>query len=177
MNKKPVIWLTGLSGSGKTTLSKALYNHFQKNDMASYLLDGDVIRTGLCSDLGFSIEDRNENIRRISEVSKLISNAGIITITAFISPLRAHRDFCRSILQKEQFIEVFIDCPLSTCEDRDVKGLYKKARNNEISNFTGISSPYETPINPEITVQTNNMKVSECLDVIISYLKKHSVVI
>lgn len=145
-----VLWLTGLSGSGKSTLANLLEKKLSAQSKHTYLLDGDNIRHGLCGDLGFSDKDRVENIRRISEVAKLFVDAGLIVLTAFISPFRADRDYCRSLMAAGEFIEIYIDTPLDVCEARDPKGLYKKARSGEISQFTGIDSAYETPANAEI---------------------------
>lgn len=145
-----VIWLTGFSGSGKSTLAGLLEQRLVAANKQTYLLDGDNVRHGLCGDLGFSDKDRVENIRRISEVSKLFVDAGMIVLTAFISPFKADRTFCRSLLESDEFIEVFVDVPLEICESRDPKGLYKKARAGEIAEFTGITSEYEVPEAPEI---------------------------
>ncbi len=151
--KAKVIWLTGLSGSGKSTLANLLEKKFHEQEKHTYLLDGDNVRHGLCGDLGFSDKDRVENIRRISEVAKLFVDSGVIVLTAFISPFQVDRDFCRNLLEDGEFIEVFVDTPLEVCEQRDPKGLYKKARNGEIKHFTGIDSAYEAPANPEIHLQ------------------------
>lgn len=148
--KPAVIWLTGLSGSGKSTIANLLEQKLVAEGRHTYLLDGDNVRHGLCGDLGFSDKDRVENIRRISEVAKLFVDAGTVVITAFISPFRADRDFCRQILDDNEFVEVFVDTPLAVCEQRDPKGLYKKARAGDIPHFTGIDSAYETPNAPEI---------------------------
>ncbi|KJF27741.1 adenylyl-sulfate kinase [Clostridium aceticum] len=167
--KAVALWFTGLSGSGKSTVANAVEKKLFEAGRATYLLDGDNIRHGLNKDLGFATEDRIENIRRIAEVSKLFIDAGIITLTAFISPFIEDRNQVRSLLG-DRFIEVFVDCSLKTCEERDPKGLYKKARAGEIKNFTGIDSPYEKPTHPEITVSTDGEGVEECADKIISYL-------
>ncbi|WP_414830275.1 adenylyl-sulfate kinase [Alteromonas sp. H39] len=148
-----VLWLTGLSGSGKSTLANLLEKKLHGEKKHTYLLDGDNVRHGLCGDLGFSDTDRVENIRRISEVAKLFVDSGMIVLTAFISPFRADRDFCRNLLAEGEFIEVFVDTPLEVCEQRDPKGLYKKARNGEIKDFTGIDSAYEAPASPEIHLE------------------------
>ena len=166
-----VLWLTGLSGAGKTTLANHLERAlFDKNKLV-YVLDGDKVRTGLNSDLGFSNEDRFENIRRIGEVSRLFADAGLIVIVAFISPFRKDRDSVRMAMEAGKFIEVFIDCPLEVCEKRDTKGLYKKARAGMIEDFTGISSPYEPPLSPEIHLRTEKDTVNKCIDKIMNYLK------
>jgi len=165
------IWMTGLSGSGKSTLAVALEKKLWERGVRAFVLDGDNIRHGLNKDLGFSPEDRNENIRRIGEVAKLFTDAGVINITAFISPYRADRDRARAIMNKGDFIEVFVDCPTEVCERRDPKGLYKKARAGEIPEFTGISAPYETPINPEIVLHTDRESEDESLTVTLRYLE------
>lgn len=156
-----VIWMTGLSGAGKTTLSVALQEEIHKRGFFSKIFDGDVIRKGLCNDLGFSMEDRTENIRRIAELSKIFLDSGIIVICSFISPTREVREMAREIIGKENFIEVFINAPLDVCEDRDVKGLYKKARQGLIKNFTGIDSEFEAPENPDVEVRTDLWSVDK----------------
>jgi adenylylsulfate kinase len=151
LNQKPaVIWLTGLSGSGKSTIASLLEKKLYSVNKKTYLLDGDNVRHGLCGDLGFDDKDRVENIRRISEVAKLFVDSGTIVITAFISPFKADRGYCRSLLEAGEFIEVFVDTPIEICEQRDPKGLYKKARSGDIKHFTGIDSAYEEPMSPEI---------------------------
>lgn len=159
-----VIWFTGLSGSGKSTLAVQLEAALFDQGFKTYLLDGDNLRTGLCKDLGFSDSDRVENIRRIGEVSKLMLDAGLVVLSAFISPFASDREQVRNIVGATNFIEVFVDTPLEICEQRDVKGLYKKARAGEIQNFTGITSPYERPVNPDVTIQTQLLTVSEAID-------------
>jgi adenylyl-sulfate kinase len=166
--KGKVFWFTGLSGSGKSTLANALEKKFHQLGYKTMLLDGDNIRTGLCKDLGFSAEDRKENIRRISEVSKILLDSGTIVLTAFISPFKEDREEARQIIG-EDFIEVFVDAPLSVCESRDPKGLYKKARLGQIPNFTGIDSPYESPESPEITVETEALTISKCVEALLGY--------
>lgn len=165
-----IIWFTGLSGSGKSTLSHALDEALYQRQARSYVLDGDNIRHGLNKDLGFSDEARTENIRRIGEVAKLFIDAGLIVMTAFISPFRKDRDIVREIVQEGEFIEIFVKCPLAVCENRDPKGLYKKARNGEIKQFTGIDSPYEEPVNPEFVIETDKMSVDEAVKSILNYL-------
>jgi adenylylsulfate kinase len=166
-----VIWFTGLSGSGKSTLASKLEEELYKLGWHTYLLDGDNVRMGLNKGLGFSLIDRTENIRRIGEVSKLFVDAGVLVIAAFVSPLKEDRDNVRSLFPKGEFVEVFVDCPLEVCEQRDVKGLYEKARKGEIKDFTGISSPFEKPENPELTIYTAEEKLSEAVTKLISYLK------
>ena len=164
-----VLWFTGLSGSGKSTLANALNESLHARGISTYVLDGDNIRHGLCSDLGFSDKDREENIRRIGEVANLFMNAGIVTITAFVSPFSSDREKVRKIIGKD-FIEIFCAANLDICEKRDTKGLYKKARSGEIRDFTGISSPYEIPNNPEIIVETGSLELSKSVSQIINYL-------
>ena len=153
-HRSVVIWFTGLSGSGKSTISVALEKALYQQQVHTYRLDGDNVRHGLNNNLGFSPEDRKENIRRIGEVSKLMVDAGLITITAFISPYQADRDEVRNLLDDKEFIEIYTSCSIETCESRDPKGLYQKARNGEIKGFTGINAPYEEPNNPEIIIDT-----------------------
>ena len=170
--KGTIVWMTGLSGAGKTTLSIALENALFEQKTLVTILDGDVVRSGLNQDLGFSAEDRKENIRRIGEVAKLLANQAFVVIVAFISPFREDRDWVRHSMDDGRFIEVFVDCPLTVCEDRDTKGLYKKARKGEISDFTGISSPYEPPASPEIHIKTSKYSVEECVGQITHYLEQ-----
>ncbi|SMO55615.1 adenylylsulfate kinase [Balnearium lithotrophicum] len=172
-HKSAILWFTGLSGSGKSTLAHAVEEKLFEMGVHTYVLDGDNIRTGLNKDLGFSAEDRKENIRRIGEVAKLFVDAGIMTLTAFISPYRQDRQFVRSLVKEGEFIEVYVKCPLEVCERRDVKGLYKKARKGIIKNFTGIDDPYEEPENPEIVVETHKESLEECVTKIINYLKEN----
>ena len=175
-HKSIIIWFTGLSGSGKSTLAYALEDILHKEKIRTFVLDGDYIRQGLCKDLGFSNADRIENIRRIGEVSKLMMEAGPIVLAAFISPFKQDRKVVRELVSKGDFIEIFCDSPLAICESRDVKGLYKKARSGEIPEFTGISSPYENPDNPELILDTNKLSVEECLKKIISYLSQRHII-
>ena len=170
-HRPAVLWFTGFSGSGKSTVANAveflLHQNFQAH---TYLLDGDNIRTGLNRDLGFSMEDRQENIRRLGEVCKLFVDAGLIVLTAFISPLASDRNQIRQCLPVDSFVEIYVECPLEVCETRDPKGLYKKARAGEIKQFTGIDSDYEIPTTPEITINTAKHSPAECADIIIQYL-------
>jgi adenylylsulfate kinase len=168
-----VIWLTGLSGSGKSTIANALARKLFDENIHSYVLDGDNVRHGLNKDLGFSEEDRNENIRRIGEVAKLFVDSGQVVLTAFISPFRKDREVVRNLLEENEFIEVYVKCSLKSCEKRDPKGLYKKARKGEIKQFTGIDSPYEEPLNPEIVVDTEALSVEESVEEIYRYLKEN----
>ena len=171
LNQEPfILWFTGLSASGKSTLANIVEKKLYQMNYKTYLLDGDNVRHGLNKDLGFNEESRVENIRRIGEVSKLFLDSGIIILTAFISPFKSDRNLARSLVAKEQFIEIFIDASLETCEKRDPKGMYLKARNGEISNFTGISSPYESPENPELHIINNEITLDDASNQIIEYL-------
>src|SRR5687768_8119867 len=171
MNQKPrLIWFTGLSGSGKSTLAVQLEAALHAQGFKTYLLDGDNIRSGLNKDLTFTDDARVENIRRISEVCKLFLDAGVVLLSAFISPFKADRDQVKGIVGAENYIEVFVDTPLEICEQRDVKGLYKKARAGEVKNFTGISSPYEKPANPDIIIPTDKMSVEQSIDVLMKVI-------
>lgn len=174
--KGVVIWFTGLSSSGKSTIARAVEERLFEEGHLSYVLDGDNIRHGLNKNLGFSPEDREENIRRIGEVAKLFADAGFITMTAFISPYRKDRDLNRELLQEGEFIEVFVKVSLDVAEKRDPKGLYKKARNGEIKEFTGISAPYEEPLNPELTLDTDNLDLCQCQDAVMDYLKEYEII-
>ncbi|MDZ7332646.1 MAG: adenylyl-sulfate kinase [candidate division KSB1 bacterium] len=174
--KGVVIWFTGLSASGKSTIAHTVEEKLYDRGILTYVLDGDNIRHGLNKNLGFSPEDREENIRRIGEVGKLFADAGIITMTAFISPYRADRDKARKLHEPGRFIEVFVDAPLSVLEERDPKGLYKKARAGQIPEFTGISAPYEPPEHPELHLDTSKMTVEECANVVIQYLEEKEII-
>ncbi|WP_457680811.1 adenylyl-sulfate kinase [Thermovibrio sp.] len=169
-HKSFILWFTGLSGSGKSTLSHRVEEILHSMGVRTYVLDGDNIRMGLNKDLGFSKEDRKENIRRIGEVAKLFVDAGVVVLSAFISPYRKDREFVRNLVEPEDFIEIFVKCPLEVCEKRDPKGLYRKARAGIIKNFTGIDDPYEEPENPEIVVETDKYTVDECAFKVVSYL-------
>jgi len=169
-----IIWFTGLSGSGKSTIACALEKRLHDRSTRTYILDGDNMRYGLNNDLGFSDEDRSENIRRIGEVSKLFVDAGVIVLSSFISPFIEDRGFVRNIVNNDEFIEIFVKCPLDICEQRDPKGLYMKARKGEIKYFTGIDSPYEEPVKPEITIDTSVTGIDESVDKIIDYLYRYS---
>jgi len=172
-HKGCTVWLTGLSGSGKSTIAVDLEKRLWERGVRAYILDGDNIRHGLNKNLGFSPADRTENIRRIGEVAKLFSDAGLVTLTAFISPYRADRDQVRALMGQGDFIEVHVDCPVEVCEQRDVKGLYKKARAGEIKEFTGISAPYEAPEKPELTINTAGQSVEASARQILQHLEKH----
>jgi adenylylsulfate kinase len=169
--KAKLIWFTGLSGSGKSTLAVQLEAHLHEKGFATYLLDGDNVRAGLNKDLSFTEEGRVENIRRIGEVSKLLLDAGIVVLSAFISPFKADRDQVRKIVGDDNYIEVFVDTPIEVCEQRDVKGLYKKARAGEVANFTGISSPYEHPESPDVIIPTDRMSVEESVDLLVKTIE------
>ncbi|MDQ0115225.1 adenylyl-sulfate kinase [Paenibacillus harenae] len=171
-----VIWLTGLSGSGKSTIANALDHFFYNNDYHAFVLDGDNVRLGLNKNLGFSPDDRKENIRRVGEVSKLFVEAGSIVMAAFISPYIQDRQEVRSLFQQGEFIEVYIKCSLEQCEQRDPKGLYKKARKGELPDFTGITSPYEISTSPEIIIETDQLTVEESVDKIINYIKANQLI-
>ncbi|MFF2875324.1 adenylyl-sulfate kinase [Gottfriedia sp. NPDC057991] len=166
-----ILWFTGLSASGKSTIANEVAKALFHLNVQQYVLDGDNIRHGLNKDLGFTDYDRTENIRRIGEVAKLFVDNGQIVLTAFISPFIADRNIVRSLVEQNEFFEVYVECSVETCESRDPKGLYKKAKNGEIQNFTGISSPYEAPINPEITLNTDKQSVQECVETILQFLK------
>ena len=175
-HKSAIIWFTGLSGSGKSTLAYALEDILHRDKIRTFVLDGDNIRKSLCKDLGFSKSDRTENIRRIAEVSKLMMEAGLIVLTAFISPFKRDRKIARDLVSEGDFIEVFCGASLDICESRDTKGLYKKARSGEIPEFTGISSPYENPDSPELSLDTGTLSVEQSLEMIISYISKKQII-
>lgn len=175
-HKSAVLWFTGLSGSGKSTLAHAVEDRLHKMRVSTFVLDGDNVRHGLCSDLGFSDEDRVENIRRIGELAKLLSEAGVITLTAFISPFKEDRNGARKLMPHGDFLEIYCDCPLEICEQRDVKGLYKKARAGEIPSFTGIDSPYEAPKRPELVVKTGEKSLDQCVDEVVQLMVSRGIV-
>lgn len=171
-----ILWFTGLSGAGKTSLASAVEQELHKLGIHTFMLDGDNVRHGLCSDLGFSHDDREENIRRIAETAKLFIEAGVVVLTAFISPFQSDRQAARSLVKENDFFEIYCQCPLHICESRDVKGLYKKARAGEISDFTGISSPYEEPQNAELTVATGDLSLEDSVQTVISFLEKKEII-
>ena len=171
-HKAMILWFTGLSGAGKSTLAHAVEEQLHQQGCRTFVFDGDNVRHGLCSNLGFSDDDRKENIRRIGEMSKLFVEAGVIALTAFISPFREDRDRVRSLVPDGDFIEIYCKCSVATCEERDVKGLYKRARAGEIKEFTGISSPYEEPENPELVVDTERYSLDTCVQEVIAYLQQ-----
>jgi adenylylsulfate kinase len=171
-----IIWFTGLSGSGKSTLAHSVEESLHQHGCRTFVLDGDNVRHGLCGDLGFSVPDRAENIRRIGEMSKLFMEAGVIVMTAFISPFRADRERVRGMVEHGDFIEIFCNSPIDICESRDVKGLYKKARAGQISDFTGISSPYEPPENPELIVNTGAAELDTCVRQVIDEMVRQNII-
>lgn len=174
-HKSVNLWFTGLSGAGKSTLAHALEERLHQMGCLTFVFDGDNVRHGLCADLGFSAEDRSENIRRIGEMVKLSLDAGVIAMTAFISPFRADRDRVRKLLNEGDFVEVYCRAPLQVCEDRDVKGLYQRARAGKIPEFTGISSPYEEPEQPELVVDTGTRLLEDCVEQVVEYLVERGV--
>jgi adenylylsulfate kinase len=175
-HKSTILWFTGLSGAGKSTLANAVESRLHERGCHTFVIDGDNVRHGLCGDLGFSTADRTENIRRVGEVAKLFIEAGVITLTAFISPFRADRDRVRTLVKTGEFFEIYCRADLAVCEERDVKGLYQKARSGAISEFTGISSPYEAPEAPEIVVETGTKSLEVCVDEVIDALIGHGII-
>jgi adenylylsulfate kinase len=174
-HKSVILWFTGLPSSGKSTIALSVEKSLYEMGAKTMVLDGDNVRHGLCSNLAFSMPDRQENIRRIGEVAKLFIEAGVITMTAFISPLREYRDGVRVLVGGEDFLEIYCDCSVDVCEQRDVKGHYKKARAGQIKEFTGVSSPYEAPQHPEIVLKTDLLSVEQCTEQVIEYLKKNKI--
>ncbi len=175
-HKSVVLWFTGLSGAGKSTLAHATEEKLHQLGCSTYVLDGDNVRHGLCGDLGFSNEDRKENIRRIGNVAKLMLESGVISLTAFISPFRSDRELVRGMMPHGDYLEIYCKADVEVCEQRDVKGLYKKARKGVIRDFTGISSPYEEPEKPEILVNTGEEKLEDCVDQVINILAKRGII-
>ncbi len=175
-HKSVILWFTGLSGSGKSTLAHAVEDRLHKLGISTFVLDGDNVRHGLCSDLGFSDDDRIENIRRIGELAKLMIEAGVITLTAFISPFKSDRNSARNLVPHGDFLEIYCQCPIETCEQRDVKGLYKKARAGEIPFFTGIGSPYEAPEQPELVVNTQEQSLEDSVCSVINLLVQRGII-
>jgi adenylylsulfate kinase len=175
-HKSVILWFTGLSGAGKSTLAHAVEEELHQRRAKTFVLDGDNVRHGLCSDLSFNDEDRKENIRRIGETAKLMLESGVIVLSAFISPFREDRRVARSLFPHGEFIEIYCDCSLGVCESRDPKGIYQKARKGEIAHFTGISSPYEVPEKPEIAIKTDEQPLSECVQQIVNYLWDRGIV-
>jgi adenylylsulfate kinase len=175
-HRSVALWFTGLSGSGKSTLAHAVEERLHVSDCRTFVLDGDNVRHGLCSDLGFSRADREENIRRIGELTRLFMEAGIIVLTAFISPFRADREKVRQLVGEGGFLEIYCRCPLDVCEQRDVKGLYRRARAGQIPEFTGLTSPYEEPERPALVVDTGTRPLGECVDEVVNLLVDHNVI-
>ena len=177
-HRSALIWITGLSASGKSTIAAELEHRLFRDKINTFVLDGDNVRHGLCKDLGFTAEDRKENLRRVGEVAKLLVDAGVLTIAAFISPYASERNNIRALFNAddEEFIEVYLKCDLSVCEERDPKGLYKKARKGEIPFFTGISDPYEVPDSPEIVIETDRLAIDESVKKILKHLKAKNII-
>ena len=175
-HRSTILWFTGLSGAGKSTVAHALEERLYELGCRTYVLDGDNVRHGLCKDLGFSSEDRHENIRRIGEMAKLFIEAGVITLTAFISPFREDRNQVRRLVEGDDFFEIYCRCPLEICEERDPKGLYKRARAGEVKEFTGISSPYEEPEDPELVLDTGKYSVEECVNQVVAVLRQRGII-
>lgn len=175
-HKSVIIWFTGLSGSGKSTLAHAIEERLHQHACRTYVFDGDNVRHGLCADLDFSDTDRSENIRRIGEMAKLFIDAGVIALTAFISPFKADRALVKNLVNDDDFIEVYCQCDLSVCEDRDVKGLYKKARAGEIGDFTGISSPYEAPESADLVIRTDTQSLEESIQAVLDLLVARKII-
>ena len=175
-HRTAILWFTGLSGAGKSTLAHAVEEALFQRGCRTFVFDGDNVRHGLCSDLGFSAHDRSENIRRIGEMTKLFLEAGVIALTAFISPFRADRERVRSLVPHGEFLEIYCRCPVEVCEQRDVKGLYRKARAGEIPEFTGVSSPYEEPLNAELVVDTAVLSLEESVAAVLKMLRERGII-
>ena len=175
-HRSVIVWFTGLSGAGKSTVAHAAEEQLHRLGYRTFVVDGDNVRHGLCSDLGFSNEDRTENIRRIGELAKLFTEAGVIVLTAFISPFRADRELVRNLVPHGDFLEVFCRCPIEVCEGRDVKGFYARARRGEIKEFTGISSPYEDPFNPELVLDTNALTIEDSVEHVLGLLRARAII-
>ena len=175
-HRSVILWFTGLSNSGKSTIAHAAEERLHSLGCRTFVFDGDNVRHGLCADLGFSREDRDDNIRRIGEMAKLFIEAGVIALTAFISPFRAERNRVRNLVHEGDFLEIFCKCSIEVCEQRDVKGHYKKARTGEIKEFTGVSSPYEEPAHPDLVIATDTMTVEACVDAVIDLLRRRGIV-
>lgn len=175
-HKSCILWFTGLSGAGKSTLANAVEQQLHERGLKSYVLDGDNIRHGLNRGLGFGPADRKENIRRIAEVAKLFVDAGVIVLTAFISPFREDRELARGLVEPDEFVEIYVKCPLEECERRDPKGLYRKARSGEIAEFTGITSPYEEPFAPELVVESGTQSVEESVRIVLRHLEERGII-
>lgn len=174
-HRSALLWFTGLSSAGKSTLAHAVEEQLYVQGVSTYVLDGDNVRHGLCGDLGFSREDRSENIRRIGEAGKLFVDAGIVVLAAFISPFRADRERVRGLLMHGDFLEIYCKCPVELCEERDVKGLYRRARAGEVKEFTGVSSPYEEPLAPELVVDTARLDLAGSVDVVLALLRERGI--
>src|SRR5574340_493795 len=175
-HKSVILWFTGLSGAGKSTMAHAVEEKLHQMGCRTFVFDGDNVRHGLCADLGFSVQDRRENIRRIGEMAKLFMDAGVIALTAFISPFRNDRRKVRELVGQQNFIEIYCHCPLEVCEQRDTKGLYAKARAGELGEFTGISSPYEAPVEPELVLETGRASLDECVRAVIDLLIARNII-
>jgi len=171
-----VLWFTGLPSSGKSTIAGEVEYELHRRGVRTYLLDGDNIRHGLNSDLGFSPEDREENIRRIGEVAKLFVDSGTVVLVAFISPYRKDRERARNLVEEGEFVEIYVKCPVEVCEKRDPKGMYRKAREGKVQEFTGVSAPYEEPLNPEIVLETDKLSIEECVEKVIRYLEGRGII-
>jgi len=174
-HRSVVVWFTGLSGAGKSTIAHETEERLHRLGCRTYVFDGDNVRHGLCSDLGFSVPDRRENIRRIGEMVKLFIDAGVIALTAFISPYRSDRERVRSLVGKDDFVEVYCRCPLEVCKSRDVKGFYEKARRGEIPEYTGVSSPYEEPLQPDLTLDTHILSLEDCVAQVVNLLRRREI--